>query len=219
MSIFSATPRSHRGIFLAGCALLAVEGTALLVLTALRPVWAAKVCGVIATTGVGGQAGAIIAGLELGFSPWQLGGLLAAFNVMHVCLFFPMITTLYHTCMEMPVIGRWVAATHRAAERQMDEVTRLGSFGLPIFVWLPFPWTGTLVGAVIGYMLGMRTGRVMLMAIPAMLVSVVTWVSAVNYLRLFASIEGWTTVVVLLVLVGAFTAVRLLKESRRGEEE
>ncbi len=209
--MFSATPRAHRTIFLTGCVLLGLELIALLALFALRPARAAKVCGVVATTAIGGQAGAILAGLELGFSPWELGAVLTAFNVMHLCLFFPLITSLYHNSMHLKVIGRWVAATRKAAERQKEKVTRLGSFGLPVFVWLPFPWTGTLVGAVIGYLLGMRTGRIFLVAVPAMLLSVVTWISAVNYLRVLSAIGRQITLVALAALLVGFGMWRLIQ--------
>ncbi len=214
MSIFSATPPSHRRIFLAGSVLLAVQAAALLVLLAMAPAWAARVCGTIAATSVGGLAGAIVAGLELGLTPWQVVGVLAAFSVMHLCLGFPIITTLYHRAMEVKVLGRWVSATRVAAERQKDMVTRLGSFGLPVFVWLPFPWTGALVGAVIGYMVGMRTRRIMLVAIPAMLLSVVMWVSAVSQMRVFGPFRGWPLLVAVLVLLGGFTAIRAVMGRR-----
>ncbi len=217
--MFRATPRPHRIIFLVGCVLLAIELTGLLILFGWKPGWAAKVCVVIATTGVGGQAGAILAGLELGFSAVQLGAVLIAFNVMHLCLFFPLITTLYHNSMRLKVIGRWVAATRREAEKQKEKVTRLGSFGLPVFVWLPFPWTGTLVGAVIGYLLGMRTSRVMLVAVPAMLLSVVTWVSAADYLRRLSEIGRYVTLGALALILVGFGVWRLVElVSSKGAE-
>jgi uncharacterized membrane protein len=207
--MFSATPRPHRRIFYIGCCLLAVELAALGVIFAASPVVPAKIFGVIATSGVGGQAGAILAGLELGFEPLALACVLLAFNLMHLCLFFPLITTLYEQCARVRFLGKWLISTRRVAEKQKNKVMRMGAFGLPLFIWLPFPWTGTLVGAVIGYLMGLRTSNIMLIALPSMSLSVFTWIYGVNFLRLISGVRGELTVLVILMLVGLFTFIRL----------
>jgi uncharacterized membrane protein len=216
--MFEETPDSHRTIFIVGLILLAVELLGVGVLFMVAPAVPLKIAGVIATTGVGGQAGAIIAGLRVfGLRPWPLAAVLSAFNLVHLCLFFPLFTSLYHRAARMRFIGKIAVSTHRAAERQKDRVSRLGALGLPLFIWLPFPWTGTLVGAVIGYLMGIRTGRIMLIAVPTMLLSVLTWIFGVSYLVMLTEIKTELTVVVLLGLVALFTYLRI--HSRRSREE
>lgn len=211
--MFEETPDSHRSMFIVGCVLLAVEMLVFGLLFLIAPALPLKIAGVIATTGLGGQAGAILAGLELGLTPWCLAAVLSAFNLMHLCLFFPLFTSLYHRAAGMRFIGKLAVSTHRAAERQKDRVTRLGVLGLPLFIWLPFPWTGTLVGAVIGYLMGIPTGRIILIAIPTMLLSVLTWIFGVSYLVIFLQFKTELTIVVLIGLVALYTYLRIRRKS------
>ena len=213
--MFNETPDSHRIIFIVGCVLLGIELVVLGAMFMVSPVLPAKIAGVIVTTGIGGQAGAILAGLELGLTPWCLAAVLSAFNIMHLCLFFPLFTSLYHRAARMRFIGKIAVSTHRAAERQRDRVTRLGALGLPLFIWLPFPWTGTLVGAVIGYLMGIRTGKIMLIAVPTMLLSVLTWIFGVSYLVIFTHMKTELSIVVLPGLVALFTFLRIRRKRRQ----
>jgi uncharacterized membrane protein len=216
--MFEETPDSHRTIFVVGWALLAAELLAIGLLFVVTPTLPLKIATVIATTGVGGQAGAILVGVELGLTPWGLAAVLTAFNVMHLCLFFPLFTSLYHRAARMRFIGKLAVSTHRAAEQQKDRVTRLGALGLPLFIWLPFPWTGTLVGAVIGYLMGINTRKIMLIAIPTMLLSVVTWIFGVSYLVMLARVKTELSIVVLLGLVILFTYLRIRRKRSREKD-
>jgi uncharacterized membrane protein len=71
------------------------------------------------------------------------------------------------------VAGRWLAAVHRAAERQKRVVEPAGAIGLWVFVVLPFWSTGTLVGGMVGYLLGMRTSVVFAAVLSGYVLSVI----------------------------------------------
>jgi uncharacterized membrane protein len=207
--MLSENNKTERRIFITGCILLALELVTLGILWIWVPHFAARVCGVIATTGVGGQAGAVLAGLELGMSRMELAAVLSAFNVMHLCVFFPLITALYNQASQMKVIGKWISSTRKAAEYQRNKVRALGNIGLPIFIWLPFPWTGTLIGAVIGYLIGLPTRKIMIIALTSMFAGIVTWVFGVNWLKSFAGIQGTWTIAIIALLVLAFAYFRM----------
>ncbi|MBS3762589.1 MAG: small multi-drug export protein [Planctomycetes bacterium] len=223
--MFTDKTRSHRYIFLFGCLLLVVELGVLVLVSTRTPKTPAQILAIILVSGVGGQAGAIFAGLRW-FREWPLIGILAAFNIMHLAIFFPLITTLYNQCSRVKFLGKWLKTTRHVAERQKDWVTHMGLFGLPVFIWLPFPWTGTLVGSVIGYLMGIRTSKIMAIAVPAMLISCLTWVFGVKWLKELANIKDELTIAVVIGLILLFTFLRIraerkekaLEESHKGEK-
>jgi len=71
------------------------------------------------------------------------------------------------------LVGRWLSTLHRTAERQKRVVEPAGAIGLWVFVILPFWSTGTLVGGVVGYLLGMRTSVVFAAVLSGYVLSVV----------------------------------------------
>ncbi|MFP4028924.1 MAG: small multi-drug export protein [Candidatus Brocadiia bacterium] len=211
--MFTDKTRSHRYIFLFGCLLLVVELGVLVLVSTRTAKTPAQILAIILVSGVGGQAGAILAGLRW-FQEWSLIGILAAFNIMHLAIFFPLITTLYNQCSRVKFLGKWLKTTRHIAERQKDWVTHMGLFGLPVFIWLPFPWTGTLVGSVIGYLMGIRTSKIMGIAVPAMFISCLTWVFGVKWLKELAHIQDELTVAVVLGLIILFSFLRIRAERK-----
>lgn len=71
-----------------------------------------------------------------------------------------------------------------------SQITKHGTWGLPLFIWLPFPWTGALIGAAVGFLIGMSTRRAMLVVMPSMLIGIVSWVLGFEYLFLLTGMPG-----------------------------
>jgi uncharacterized membrane protein len=72
-----------------------------------------------------------------------------------VLLLYPAFVFSMRSLVVFPWLRRFLEVTHDAAERHHDKVRRYGIVGLFIFVWFPFWMTGPVVGAAIGYLLGL----------------------------------------------------------------
>ncbi|MFW5915447.1 MAG: small multi-drug export protein [Planctomycetota bacterium] len=176
-----------------------------------------KIAGMIATTVVGGLAGAILAGLNMGLSRVSLLFILTLYNVMHLCVFFPLFTGLYHQAVQMRVVGRMVRSAQRRAERDKRIVKKLGVCGLPLFIWLPLPWTGTLMGAVVGYLMGVGTRRVFAIALPTMLLSLVCWIWGIDFMLSLTRRPVELTVAVIALLVAVYLYLRWAHKNDASE--
>ncbi len=118
---------------------------------------------------------AILTGLELGLHHLLLVFILFVFNTAWVFLFSPLIISFYNKVIKLKFFGKMLIFTKRMAEMQKENVASMGRWGLPIFVWLPFPWTGALVGFVIGYLMGIPLKNLILVVLTAMLMGIVSW--------------------------------------------
>jgi len=200
----------ERNLFQLGVLLLIGQAISLLVVAALRPALFGKTVALITSIIVGGHLGSIPAGLAMGFRPGMLICLLSFFNLMWLLLFYSLVIKLSDRAVGRNLVGRIVQDTHRIATRQERRIRRFGTLGLAVFVWLPFPWTGSLVGAVIGLLMGLSTPRIMLVVVPSMLVAITSWTLGFAHLfHLMAQLEkgvaaGLVACIVLLALLIRF---------------
>lgn len=195
------TGPAERRLFLLGCSLFVLEALGLDLLSAVLPGLAAKVAAVVLSTSVGGRALAITTGLAVGLDAGSIILTLSLFNVMWILIFYAVTVSAYANLVASPFLQRIVRPTTRLAERQRDNLKGWPALGLLFFIWLPFPWTGAAVGSMIGFLLGMPSGRVMCVVLPAMLFSVVTWTLGFEYLFLFEGTAGKVVAVILLLAI------------------
>lgn len=71
-------------------------------------------------------------------------------------IFFPLFARFYEKVARHRAIDRLFGFLARAAETHRKQLQGYGAIGLFLFVFFPFSGTGTLVGAVVGYLLGLH---------------------------------------------------------------
>lgn len=187
-------------IFRLGCSSLIVQIIILIILWICKPALAAQIVAVIAASLMGGRMASILAGLEFGMHSIALIVLLAVFNASWVLIFYPLIVTFsHHMMVKIKSVEKILAATKKTAEKQKERIIKYGSWGLAFFVWLPFPWTGSLVGSVVGFLIGLPTKRTILIVMPSMLLGIASCVFGFQYLFI---LTGSTGKIITLLLVG-----------------
>ena len=152
-----------------------LEGALLVMLGFFSPVLLGDILTVFTTGLVGGRMAAISLGLEFGFQPLAIVILLSVFNSTWLFVFYPLITVVFEYVVEVKLLGSMISKTKRIAEFQKKRIEKYGLIGLFVFVWLPFPWTGSLVGALVGKLSGLSTRKVLMIVMPAMYVSIFSW--------------------------------------------
>ncbi len=163
---------------------------------------------------------AIPAGLGLGFRAPELICFLSFFNLMWLLLLYSLVIKLSDRVAGHKLVGQMVRDTHAIAHRQKGRVGRFGMLGLAVFVWLPFPWTGPLVGAIVGLLMGMSTERIMFVVVPSTLLGITTWTFAFAHLfDLMAQLEQWFSAALAACIILLALLLRFHRAHRREAEQ
>ncbi|PCJ62185.1 MAG: hypothetical protein COA73_06975 [Candidatus Hydrogenedentota bacterium] len=96
-------------------------------------------------------------GMGNGFSQIYLFIQSAPQDIILLLIFYPLIIRAYHGAVRRKLIGNTINRLRKSAERRKHIVEPFGAMGLWIFVFFPFWSTGSLVGGVVGYLMGLRT--------------------------------------------------------------
>ena len=206
MVFFRHTPEKR--MFRVGLFLFAGQVVSLLILWFIYPDLTKRVVAVIGASLLFGRTASILAGLEVGLASYSITLVLLVCNSTWLLIFFPLVVASYYQVVEKRGIGRIVLSTKRIAEAQKARISKYGPWGLAFFIWLPFPWTGALIGSVIGFLFGMPTKRIIAVAIPSMLIGVVSWVIGFNYLIVFTGTVGKTASLAFLVVLFLFPVLK-----------
>jgi len=144
---------------------------------------------VLAAVMVSNTALGRLAGLGVGFA----GGLdflpNVAVNVyiesVTVLIVYPLFILSWNKLLDFKRLKRWSDRLHANAERYRDKITKYGVIGLFVFVFFPFWMTGPIVGAIIGYLMGLRHRVTLPVVITGTFVATVAWA------RLLRSVQSW----------------------------
>ena len=94
-------------------------------------------------------------GVRLGFSKAYLLFQGGAQDVGFFLLVFPWVIRFYERVSSNRFVDRILGSVTRAAERNRDRIQGYGTVGLFLFAFFPASGTGTLVGCMVGYLLGL----------------------------------------------------------------
>ena len=216
----AVSDRRITGILLAVGVLVAV-----LNLTALGVLWAsdttlfAKVMAVLGAAYVGGRMAGILIGLELGLGNPTTSMVIILFNTGFLLLALP----IFRIATRSVNPPRWLASRFRSAEHsarsQNQRLQNLGIFGLVLFIWLPFPFTGAFLGALIGLLMGIPLVRLVPIVLVTMWIGVVTWTWGIDFVFLFTGETGRVTAWVLTGLILVYSVVIRVRDKRGVETE
>jgi len=141
-----------------------------------------RVIGTIVASLAGGRSAAILAGLEFGLNPVFIIIIVFTINLAWLCSLLPLVILFYYHLTEIKYFGKMLEKTKKRAQSQKSKVAIRGTWGLPLFIWLPFPFTGSFAGAIIGYLLGIPLRRLIIIVIASMFFGIVSWTYGFDYL-------------------------------------
>jgi len=153
-----------------------------------------------------GRAISIAQGTYVGFPRWAIVLIATYADIMGMLIVFPLFVYTYENLFEGRFFQRRMKPMLESAQRGVDRFRHCKVVGVFFFVWLPFWMTGIIVGAVLGYLLGLKTWVTTLAASLGALAAVATWVYAYDILfrwlsRIHQEIPLVFTVALILVLL------------------
>jgi len=106
---------------------------------------------------------------------------------IQVIVVYPLFALTWTHLIETP---RWTAMMGRmtaAAQNHRDQIRRYGIVGLFFFVFTPFWMTGPVIGAIIGFLIGLRTATNLVVVLSATYVAICVWALLLNELSRWAA--------------------------------
>ena len=187
-------------ILVCGAALAVVEGLALALIFASEPRLGLRILSMIGACHVGGRLAFIGAGFEAQL-PAPATALIATFhNTVVVLLVYSLWLLLCQRLERFPLLAR----LRQKVERSRSLRSRWNLLGIAIFIWVPFPMTGAVVGALLAHFEGYPPRQVLPVALGSMTAGVVSWTLAFEHLYTWLREIGphvTTTVTLLLIFL------------------
>ncbi|MBN1270579.1 MAG: small multi-drug export protein [Kiritimatiellae bacterium] len=154
-----------------------------------------------------GRAISIAQGTFAGLPKWAITLIATYADITGMLIVYPLFVYSYEHFFEGRFFQERMKPMLDSAQSRVDRFRKSKAVGVFFFVWLPFWMTGVIVGAILGYLLGLRTWVTLLAASLGALAAVATWVYAYDILfrwlsGIHQSIPLAFTLILIIVLLG-----------------
>jgi len=206
-----------------GCCLLILWIEAVAMCLQLNdPLWMQLVTMGLTQT-IAGRAASIAQATQANMHPGLMTFLAVFYDSVAMLITFPVLVYSYRNFFERRFFQKHMKRVFDSAEKGLTRLRQFKIASVFMFVWIPFWMTGVVVGAVLGYLLGLRHWVTILTATLGNVAAVLCWVYA--YDRLF----GWlgkinrnlsviVTIVIILALVVGRIVWKIREAAKRNGE-
>ena len=163
-----------------------------------------------------GRGVAIAKAVEMGMPPGLVIFLATYVDAVTVFLCYPVLILACRNLVEGRPVDPRMKGIIESAEKNVTRFAKYKIAGIFLFVWLPFFMTGVVVGAVLGYLLGLKTWTNMATVVGGTLTAAVCWLYTYDYLygRL-TQIHSQIPALFTAALIAALIVRRLWAETRK----
>ncbi len=162
-----------------------------------------------------GRAAGMSFGYASGFDHAQVVPLNMLVETIQVLVVYPLFALSWRQLIRLPRLEGFLTRLHRAADLRGGTVRKFGIAGLFVFVFLPFWMTGPVVGAIIGFLIGLRAWVNMGVVLVATYVAIGVWALLLNELSAWAAtVNRFAPYALFLAIVLIAVAMYLLHRRR-----
>jgi uncharacterized membrane protein len=119
------------------------------------------------------------AGISYGYTVQFSDAVIIFFNMIIefiiVMLIYPLFVLSWNNSFDIKFLNNLTTIVQTQRKKYQQFFDKYGKYGLFIFVWIPFWMTGPVVGAIIGFLIGMRHYTIMFIVLSGTSLSVVVW--------------------------------------------
>jgi uncharacterized membrane protein len=135
---------------------------------------------------------------------------------MVVCTFFSAFCLSCKKLIHLPWLDTAMRNVRASARKQRRHLLGWGIPGLIAFVWFPFLMTGPVVGAVIGYLIGMRPWIVVCTVMFGTISAIVSWTFLMEFVNTWVSQVGdYVPGAIVAVILATILIVRIRSYRRQ----
>jgi len=124
---------------------------------------------------LGGRLAIIGTGLELNFPTLHIIIIMLTYLTAFLLIMLSVIGFLWVKAKEFKLFKNFVETRMKKAEQRAETMKKWSWIGIVIFVWMPFPMTGAIMGFLIARAEGYKSLTSIMIAIPSMWLGVFCW--------------------------------------------
>ncbi|HEY9146532.1 MAG TPA: small multi-drug export protein [Thiobacillus sp.] len=163
---------------------------------------------------IGREAGMSF-GYANGFDHTHVVPLNILIETIQVLVIYPLFVLSTRQLIKLRTLQPFITRIHRAAESRGGMVRKFGIAGLFVFVFAPFWMTGPVVGAIIGFLIGLRPWVNLAVVLMATYVAIGVWALLLNELNVWAAtVNQYAPYALFLAIVLIAAAMHLLSRHR-----
>ena len=163
---------------------------------------------------IGREAGMSF-GYASGFDHAHVVPLNILIETVQVLVIYPLFVLSTRQLIKLRTLQPFITRIHRAAESRGGMVRKFGVIGLFVFVFAPFWMTGPVVGAIIGFLIGLRPWVNLAVVLVSTYVAIGVWALLLNELNVWAAtVNQFAPYTLFLAIVLIAAAAHLLGRHR-----
>lgn len=164
-----------RASLIIGISLFAAELVVFILLVIFDFSSATKFLSMVIANHLGGRLPFIAVGLENGLTPYLIIPIIIFHNTTYLLINYSLFVLFFEKIKDMKVVGSLIESTRIKADKKRKLLKKWNWFGLSLFVWIPLPWTGAVMGSYIAHLEGYNPRETLLTIIPAMWIGIISW--------------------------------------------
>ncbi len=162
------------------------------------------------TQALAGRAASIAQAMTTDLPKSVILGLSTVFDTITALIYYPVLVFSYRNLVERRFFQNRMEQIFESARKGAERFRKYKILGVFAFVWLPLWMTGPLVGAIAGYLLGLRGWVSMLTVTLSTFCACATWVYAYDQLfGLVGDVHGLMPVIVTAVIIAVLAGMRI----------
>lgn len=154
-----------------------------------------------------GRAAGMTFGYASGLGHAQVVPLNMLVETIHVLVVYPLFALSWRQLITLRRLQPHFARMHQHAIAHGKVVRRFGIAGLFLFVFIPFWMTGPVVGAIIGFLIGLRPSVIVSVVLVSTYVAIGIWALLLNELSAWAETLNQFAPYVLVLALGVAALV------------
>jgi uncharacterized membrane protein len=186
-------------VLFSGLLLLGIELSLLLGIFYSNIDLALKILSMVSACHIGGRLAFISTGFELGLDVLTVTTIVMLYNTAYLLVVY----SLFVLFSEQTTKLKCIRSLHDRVQQSMSFRSNWNLLSIAVFIWIPLPMTGAVIGSLVAYLEGYDHRQVLWTAVPSMWIGVVSWTLAFDKLHCFIGlINPNATLVLTLVLIG-----------------
>ncbi len=158
------------------------------------------------------------AGISYGFSAGLDDSIIIMLNIIieliTVLLIYPLFVFSWNKSSKISGLEAFFSKVKALRSKHSVFFEKYGRYGLFLFVWFPFWMTGPVVGAIIGFLIGIKHYHTLFIVISGTSLAIVVWT---YFLKELLALLSHLSIYAPYILLGLFIAIALAFKVMRSE--
>ena len=121
----------------------------------------------------------LAAGISYGYTTELNDGVILLMNMLvefiMVLIIYPLFVLSWNKSVDIELLKNFFMNVKMQREKYKDYFEKYGKYGLFLFVWFPFWMTGPVIGALIGFLIGIKHYTTILIVLSGTSLAIVIW--------------------------------------------